>query len=184
VQLLLAFSNCHGHGDSCADHGVVAHAQETHHFHVKSACRRLCYWAARVSAEVIISFFHGVIPSFKKWWYFNYTVRPSLCQLPLIRSNRFYPELTGFGHQLLNTFFNFQTELNKATSSNRRKKIVPKRLLKPLKPLLKCSRKNRAAFSFFQCLCGIVMCRAPRGSLLYWYQKKGKHKNNKLKTKE
>ena len=41
TRLLQAFlnsdSNAHGH----TDHGVVACAQEAHHFHVKSACRRL-----------------------------------------------------------------------------------------------------------------------------------------------
>ena len=26
---------CHGHGHGCADHGVVAHAQEAHHLHVR-----------------------------------------------------------------------------------------------------------------------------------------------------
>ena len=39
--LLLALSNSHGHGDGGADHGVVAHAQKAHHFHGKSALRRL-----------------------------------------------------------------------------------------------------------------------------------------------
>ena len=36
-SLLLAFHNSDSHGDSGADHGVVAHAQEAHHFHGKSA---------------------------------------------------------------------------------------------------------------------------------------------------
>ena len=40
--LLQAFLNSNSHGDGRADHGVVAHAQEAHHFHVKSALRRLC----------------------------------------------------------------------------------------------------------------------------------------------
>ena len=57
VQLLLAFSNCNSAGHGHTDHGVVACAQEAHHLHIKSACRRLCHWAARVSAEVIISFY-------------------------------------------------------------------------------------------------------------------------------
>ena len=39
--LLLALGNSHSHGDSSAHHGVVAHAQEAHHFHGKSALRRL-----------------------------------------------------------------------------------------------------------------------------------------------
>ena len=39
--LLLALGNSHGDSDSRADHGVVAHAQEAHHFHGKSALRRL-----------------------------------------------------------------------------------------------------------------------------------------------
>ena len=32
--LLHALGHSHGHGDSSADHGVVAHAQEAHHLHV------------------------------------------------------------------------------------------------------------------------------------------------------
>ena len=40
-SLLLALGNSHGHGDGGADHGVVAHAQEAHHLHGKSALRRL-----------------------------------------------------------------------------------------------------------------------------------------------
>ena len=40
-SLLLAFHNSDSHGDSGADHGVVAHAQKAHHFHGKSALRRL-----------------------------------------------------------------------------------------------------------------------------------------------
>ena len=40
-RLLFALSNSHGHSDSRADHGVVAHTQEAHHFHGKSALRRL-----------------------------------------------------------------------------------------------------------------------------------------------
>ena len=39
--LLPALSNSHGHSDGSADHGVVAHAQKAHHFHGKSALRRL-----------------------------------------------------------------------------------------------------------------------------------------------
>ncbi len=35
--LLQRFLNCNSHGNGSADHGVVAHAQEAHHFHVKSA---------------------------------------------------------------------------------------------------------------------------------------------------
>ena len=46
--LLQRFLNCNSHTDSSADHGVVAHAQEAHHFHVKSACRRLCACGARL----------------------------------------------------------------------------------------------------------------------------------------
>ena len=32
--LLPALGNSHSHGDGGADHRVVAHAQEAHHFHV------------------------------------------------------------------------------------------------------------------------------------------------------
>ena len=39
--LLPALSNSDGHSDGSADHGVVAHAQKAHHFHGKSALRRL-----------------------------------------------------------------------------------------------------------------------------------------------
>ena len=39
--LLLALGNSHSHGDGSADHGVVAHAQEAHHLHGKSALWRL-----------------------------------------------------------------------------------------------------------------------------------------------
>ena len=34
LRVLLSFLNRNGHGDGRADHGVVAHAQEAHHFHV------------------------------------------------------------------------------------------------------------------------------------------------------
>ena len=40
-ELLQAFLNSNSHGNGHTDHGVVACAQEAHHFHVKSACRRL-----------------------------------------------------------------------------------------------------------------------------------------------
>ena len=49
--LLERFRDCNRDSDGGADHGVVAHAQEAHHFHVKSAWRRLCacgagtFWA-------------------------------------------------------------------------------------------------------------------------------------------
>ena len=46
--LLQRFLNSNGHGDGSTDHGVVAHAQEAHHFHIKSACRRLCACGARL----------------------------------------------------------------------------------------------------------------------------------------
>ena len=46
--LLQRFLNGNSHGNGSADHGVVAHAQEAHHFHVKSACRRLCACGARL----------------------------------------------------------------------------------------------------------------------------------------
>ena len=39
--LLQAFLNSNSHRNGHTDHGVVACAQEAHHFHVKSACRRL-----------------------------------------------------------------------------------------------------------------------------------------------
>ena len=45
--LLQRFLNSNSHGDGHTDHGVVASAQEAHHFHVKSACRRLFAWGAR-----------------------------------------------------------------------------------------------------------------------------------------
>ena len=35
VNSLHAFGNGDGHGDGCADHGVVAHADEAHHFHMR-----------------------------------------------------------------------------------------------------------------------------------------------------
>ena len=41
ILLLQAFLNSNSHRDGHTDHGVVACAQEAHHFHVKSACRRL-----------------------------------------------------------------------------------------------------------------------------------------------
>ena len=40
--LLQRLLNSDSHGDSHTDHGVVTSAQEAHHLHVKSACRRLC----------------------------------------------------------------------------------------------------------------------------------------------
>ena len=49
--LLQRLLNSNSHGDGHTDHGVVARAQEAHHFHVKSAWRRLCacgagtFWA-------------------------------------------------------------------------------------------------------------------------------------------
>ena len=46
--LLQCFFHGHGHGNGSTDHGVVAHAQEAHHFHIKSACRRLCACGARL----------------------------------------------------------------------------------------------------------------------------------------
>ncbi len=33
VNSLHAFGNGDGHGDGCADHGVIAHADEAHHLH-------------------------------------------------------------------------------------------------------------------------------------------------------
>ena len=39
--LLPALGNGNSHGHGGAHHGVVAHAQEAHHFHGKSALRRL-----------------------------------------------------------------------------------------------------------------------------------------------
>ena len=48
----------HSHGNSSTDHGVVAHAQEAHHFHVKSTLRRLCGDFSRA--------FGAVSPSFRK----------------------------------------------------------------------------------------------------------------------
>ena len=46
--LLQRFLNSNSHTDGSTDHGVVAHAQKAHHFHVKSACRRLCACGARL----------------------------------------------------------------------------------------------------------------------------------------
>ena len=54
--LLQRFLNSNGHTDSSADHGVVAHAQEAHHFHVKSACRRLCACGAGTFGTGILTF--------------------------------------------------------------------------------------------------------------------------------
>ena len=56
--LLQRLFNGHSHGNGSADHGVVAHAQEAHHFHVKSACRRLCTCGARL--------FRAANPTFHK----------------------------------------------------------------------------------------------------------------------
>ena len=56
--LLQRFLNSHSHGNGSADHGVVAHAQEAHHFHVKSALRRLCGDFSRT--------FGAVSPTFRK----------------------------------------------------------------------------------------------------------------------
>ena len=46
----------HGNGHGGAHHGVVAHAQKAHHFHVKSACRRLCACGAGTFGEGIPTF--------------------------------------------------------------------------------------------------------------------------------
>ena len=46
--LLQGLLNSNSHGNGHADHGVVACAQEAHHFHVKSALRRL--WACGAGA--------------------------------------------------------------------------------------------------------------------------------------
>ena len=56
--LLQCFLNSHSHGNGSADHGVVAHAQEAHHFYVKSALRRLCGDFSRA--------FGAVSPTFRK----------------------------------------------------------------------------------------------------------------------
>ena len=45
---ILSLFHGNSHGNGSTDHGVVAHAQEAHHFHVKSACRRLCACGARL----------------------------------------------------------------------------------------------------------------------------------------
>ena len=55
---LQRFLNSNSHTDSSANHGVVAHAQEAHHFHVKSALRRLCGDFSRA--------FGAVSPTFRK----------------------------------------------------------------------------------------------------------------------
>ena len=39
--LLQSLFDSNSHGNGHTDHGVVTSAQEAHHFHVKSACRRL-----------------------------------------------------------------------------------------------------------------------------------------------
>ena len=56
--LLQRFLNSNSHGNGSADHGVVAHAQEAHHFYVKSALRRLCGDFSRA--------FGAVSPTFRK----------------------------------------------------------------------------------------------------------------------
>ena len=56
--LLQRFLNSNSHGNGSADHGVVAHAQEAHHFHIKSALRRLCACGARL--------FRAANPTFHK----------------------------------------------------------------------------------------------------------------------
>ena len=56
--LLQSLFHSHSHGNGSADHGVVAHAQEAHHFHVKSALRRLCACGARL--------FRAANPTFHK----------------------------------------------------------------------------------------------------------------------
>ena len=53
--LLQSLFNSNSHGNGHADHGVVACAQEAHHFHVKSALRRLLCCAVRVFACLIIN---------------------------------------------------------------------------------------------------------------------------------
>ena len=55
---LQSFFHSHSHGNGSADHGIVAHAQEAHHFHVKSALRRLCGDFSRT--------FGAVSPTFRK----------------------------------------------------------------------------------------------------------------------
>ena len=56
--LLQCFLNSNSHGNGSADHGVVAHAQEAHHFYIKSALRRLCGDFSRT--------FGAVSPTFRK----------------------------------------------------------------------------------------------------------------------
>ena len=53
---LQSLFHSHSHGNGSADHGVVAHAQEAHHFHVKSAWRRLCACGAGTFGEGIPTF--------------------------------------------------------------------------------------------------------------------------------
>ena len=55
---LQSLFHSHSHGNGSTDHGVVAHAQEAHHFHVKSALRRLCACGARL--------FRAANPTFHK----------------------------------------------------------------------------------------------------------------------
>ena len=55
---LQSLFHSHGHGNGSTDHGVVAHAQEAHHFNIKSALRRLCACGARL--------FRAANPTFHK----------------------------------------------------------------------------------------------------------------------
>ena len=53
--LLQSFLNSNSHGNGHTDHGVVAGAQEAHHFHVQAAFGRLLCCAVRVFACLIIN---------------------------------------------------------------------------------------------------------------------------------
>ena len=78
MKLLLALSNCNSASHGHTDHGVVAGAQEAHHLHIKSACRRLLHWGTRVSAEVIISFYlvANTASSLRMMWFLFSIIQP------------------------------------------------------------------------------------------------------------
>ena len=68
-KLLLALRNSHGHSDGGADHGVVAHAQEAHHFHGRNRLWRFLNWGTRVPEEVSLSFLNARHTSIFIAWY-------------------------------------------------------------------------------------------------------------------
>ena len=59
LSLLQALGNGHGDCDGRADHGVVAHAEEAHHFHGRNRLWRFLNWGTRVPEEVSLSFLNA-----------------------------------------------------------------------------------------------------------------------------